>query len=64
MNDNIVDLHPNSKPHVSTLGDRLDEVIKDFCKQSKKQGVKVTFAEIIGTLEAVKTDYIDQMLNR
>ena len=46
-----VDLYPNSNPSVSTLYDKIQAVIDDHCQNSP---VKVTSAEVVGTIEFIK----------
>ena len=52
MNLKVVEnLHQDSKPHIASLYDRLNEVIQDHCANS---GQIVTGAEVVGTLELLK----------
>ena len=47
-------LHPGTKPQINSLGERLEQVVNDYCDQEHKAGRIVTFAEIIGTIEILK----------
>lgn len=47
----VENLHQDSKPHIASLYDRLNEVIQDHCANS---GQIVTGAEVVGTLELLK----------
>lgn len=44
-------LHKNRNPSVASLYDKIQEVIDEHCRNSP---VKVTSAEVIGTLEFIK----------
>lgn len=50
----VVPLHPNSKPQITCLGQRLEQVVNDYCEQEHNAGRIVTYAEIIGTVEMLK----------
>lgn len=47
----VENLHQDSKPHIASLYDRLNDVIQDHCANS---GQIVTGAEVVGTLELLK----------
>lgn len=47
-------LHPHSKPQITSLGQRLEDVVTEYCEQENKAGRIVTYAEIIGTVEMLK----------
>lgn len=47
----VENLYQDSKPHIASLYDRLNEVIQDHCANS---GEIVTGAEVVGTLELLK----------
>lgn len=47
-------LHPHEKPQITSLGQRLEDVVNEYCEQEHKAGRIVTYAEIIGTVEMLK----------
>ena len=49
----VVPLDPDAKPHVGTLEERIYNMCYEYSQEER-----VTFAEIIGTLEIVKHDLI------
>lgn len=50
----VIPLHPHSKPQITSLGQRLEDVVNEYCEQEHKAGRMVTYAEIIGTVEMLK----------
>lgn len=48
-------LHPHSNPSVASLYDKLNAVILEHCENSP---VKVTSAEVIGTIEFIKATHM------
>lgn len=51
-------LHKGQTPHISSLIDRLDNAIQDYADEIRARGGAVTFAEIVGSLEFLKHDYL------
>lgn len=51
----VPDLHPNSNPSVDSLFDKINAVIVEHCQNSP---VKVTSAEVIGTIEFIKATHM------
>lgn len=47
----IESLHPTEKPQITSLGDRLYEILEDYRDQEHEEGRMVTTAEIVGTLD-------------
>lgn len=47
----VESLYPQSKPQITSLGDRLYEILEDYRDQEHEEGRMVTTAEIVGTLD-------------
>lgn len=47
----VVPIDPDGKPHVKNMHEAIMSIIADYSENNK-----VTFAEVIGTLELVKLD--------
>lgn len=52
----VVPLSPNSSLHIQSLYDRILFVIDEYCSQ---KDTPVTLAEILGTLEFVKREILN-----
>lgn len=51
----VVELDPDAKPHIGSLKNRIEDVIYDYCEKEDT----LTFAEVIGILEIVKVEFIN-----
>lgn len=55
----VEDLHPHQNRPITSLGDRLNEVITEYAESERVAGRQVTFAEIVGTIEFLKNKYLN-----
>ncbi len=55
----VEELHPDQKPQIISLLDRLHEVVHEYADQESKNGRIVTRAEIVGTIEFLKKRCMD-----
>lgn len=57
----VVESITQDKQHLGTLYDGLDNCIQDHLGRAEKNGVIVTLAEIVGTIEFIKTKYMSEI---
>ena len=54
----VIPLDPDCKPHVDSMTGGLEKVIEAYIQQGH-----VTLAEVVGSLEIIKHDYIRKALD-
>jgi hypothetical protein len=53
----VIELHGGMKPHLGTLADRILDVIEEFTQDAIEKDLPITYAEIIGTLYVIQTQF-------